>query len=393
MVEVITHDLLAARDLGHELGLQIVDEDSTPAKYSVVGGTGDPVHFNNIEEVLAHLESERKAALVYEDPFVVVYKHHFHTLMAINRDSRQWNGVTEAAGFRIYAHDHGALLTFGLDSSSWVLSGDLSGLIKAGVLDCRTQWAALHAHLNAAIEQPDNIIPYLATTDSYTISTGIRLFISSKWPRWEFGSAFVEMPVIQTSIPEFHYREELLQTGGGLLVAAVAMATMIKFESRFSIEECYQAVADRLKAHKVRTIILHDPQHLERHTNVHWMLEDLVTRAHSWGCKVLLVGSLEYCWHLRVEVKRFEFDLIAPSKPVSQDPNFFEELRQWVQSAGYTVELELTPEVGELIWHESGQDREKAIALCRAMAVYCNEREISKMDVVVLEKITKHATT
>lgn len=384
-------DLISARSLGHDLGLQILVDETTPSKYSVTGGVAnDHVSLDTLEQVWAHLKQERLAAVIYEDTFVVVYKHRFHALVALN-ESREQQSVSQAAGWCIYAHDDGALLSFGLDCSGWVLSGDISALLKAGVLDCRTQWTALHTRLNAAIGYPVNVIPYVATTDAYTISFGLRHFVSSKWPRVDFGSPSLEMPVIQVSIPDYYYREDLGRSGSGLLAVAVMGALITRFEPEATKEECFQLVAERVKAHKVQTIILHEPQNLEQHASIHWMLEDLVDRAQLWGCKVVLVGSPEFCWHLRTQARRFSFDLIVPSKPVCMEPSFFEALRQFIRSAGYTVELDLTPEIGALIWSASGQDRHRAIALCRAMAFDCNEREVGTMDRQSLERITQYA--
>lgn len=75
------------------------------------------------------------------------------------------------------------MLQFDIDSSAWVLTGDVTGLLGAGVADQRKQWALLHTKLNGAIGNSDKVIPFIADIDAYTTKYGIGKFVSSKLPR------------------------------------------------------------------------------------------------------------------------------------------------------------------------------------------------------------------
>lgn len=106
----------------------------------------------------------------------------------------------------------------------------------------------------------------------------------------------IEMPVIQASIVQHHEFKEMWQFDGSAdLAVAVAQSLNINinWEVDFSIEEVFALVAQGLKKHKVKTIILHDPHYLGFGHNHDSMLESLIKRAQSWGCQIVLVGNIE----------------------------------------------------------------------------------------------------
>ena len=379
------------RHLGHDLGLQILVDDQVPSKFTVTDES-EEIAMDSLEDVAELLEAKRKERVIYDDGFVVVYCHPNFAMTAINGDSREVRNATKAIEWSLYAHDAGAMLQFDIDSSAWVLTGDVTGLLGAGVADQRKQWALLHTKLNGAIGNSDKVIPFIADIDAYTTKYGIGKFVSSKLPRHAMSVDTIEMPVIQASIVQHHEFKEMWQFDGSAdLAVAVAQSLNINinWEVDFSIEEVFALVAQGLKKHKVKTIILHDPHYLGFGHNHDSMLESLIKRAQSWGCQIVLVGNIEFCWNLRASTKTIDFEIITPKKPSYLSPLFFDELRQLTRRLSYGVELDLTHEVGALIWDASGGDRATAIELCRSLAFYCNGTE-ENMSKSAIERMTQN---
>ena len=150
MRKVKNIELGSLRHLGHDLGLQILVDDQVPSKFTVTDESGETV-LDSLEGVAELLEAKRKERVIYDDGFVVVYIHPNFAMTAINGDSREVRNASKAIEWSLYAHDAGAMLEFDIDSSAWVLTGDVTGLLEAGVADQGKRWSLLHTSSRAPL--------------------------------------------------------------------------------------------------------------------------------------------------------------------------------------------------------------------------------------------------